>query len=65
MVPLKCLSNYWRNLEMLLINYEINLILAWSVNCVMVFTAVANQGATVVPFSTRQCNTIRSIKIRF
>ena len=29
MVPLKSLSNFWRTLEMLLINCEINLILAW------------------------------------
>ena len=30
MVPLKYLSNFWRTLEMPLINYEINLILNWS-----------------------------------
>ena len=30
-VPLKHLSNFWRTLEMLLINCEINLILTWSV----------------------------------
>ena len=29
-VPLKYLSNFWRTLEMLPINYEINLILTWS-----------------------------------
>ena len=28
-VPLKYLSNFYRTLEMLLINYEINLILTW------------------------------------
>ena len=28
-VPLKCLSNFWRTREMLLINCEINLILTW------------------------------------
>ena len=33
MVPLKYLSNFWRTLEMLLINCEINLILTWSANC--------------------------------
>ena len=46
MVPLKYLSNFWRSLEMPLINCEINLILTWSANCVIVFTDVANQGAT-------------------
>ena len=30
MVPLKYLSNFWRTLEMPLINCEINLILNWS-----------------------------------
>ena len=29
-VPLKYLSNFWRTLEMSLINCEVNLILAWS-----------------------------------
>ena len=29
-VPLKCLSNFWRTLEMPLINCEVNLILTWS-----------------------------------
>ena len=29
-VPLKCLSNFWRTLEMQLISCEINLILTWS-----------------------------------
>ena len=30
MVPLKCLSNFWRTLEIPLINCEVNLILTWS-----------------------------------
>ena len=35
MVPLKkYLSNFWRTLEMLLINCGINIILAWSEKCV-------------------------------
>ena len=34
MVPLKYLSNFWRTLEMSLINCEVNLILAWSSTCV-------------------------------
>ena len=34
-VPLKYLSNFWRTLEMLLINCEINLILTWSKDCVI------------------------------
>ena len=35
MVPLKYLSNSWRTLEMPLINCEVELILAWSKNCVI------------------------------
>ena len=46
MVPPKYLSNFWRILEMPLINCEINLILTWSTNCVITSTNVANQNAT-------------------
>ena len=35
MVPLKCLSNFWRTQEMPLINCEVELILTWSKNCVI------------------------------
>ena len=35
MVPLKYLSNFWRSLEMPLINCEVNLILTWSSTCVI------------------------------
>ena len=35
MVPLKYLSNFWRTLEMPLINCEVGLILTWSPNCVI------------------------------
>ena len=47
MVRLKYfLSNFWRTLEMALINCEVNLILTGSANCVIVYTNVADQGAT-------------------
>ena len=46
MVPLKYLSNFWRIPEIPLIKCEINLILTWSTNCVIVSTNVANQNAT-------------------
>ena len=46
MVPLKYLSNFWRTLEMPLINCEIELILTWSANCVIIYTDVANQNPT-------------------
>ena len=35
MVPLKYLSNFWRTLEIPLINCEVNLILIWSSTCVI------------------------------
>ena len=34
-VPLKYLSNFWRTLEIPLTNYEANLILTWSKDCVI------------------------------
>ena len=43
MAPLKYLSNFWRTLEMPLINSEINLILTWPANCVIICTNVVNQ----------------------
>ena len=45
MVPLKYLSNFWRTLEMALINCEVNLILTWSSTCVLISTNVQNQNA--------------------
>ena len=46
MVPLKYLSNFWRTLEMPLINCEVNLILTWSSTCVLIATNIPNQNAT-------------------
>ena len=45
MVPSKYLSNFWRSLDIPLINCEFNLILTWSANCVIFSTAIANQDA--------------------
>ena len=41
--PLKYSSNFWRTLEMSLIDCKINLILTWSANYVIIYTNVANQ----------------------
>ena len=65
MVPLKYLSNFWRTLEMPLINCEVNLILTWLSTCVLIATNIPNQNATfaitdtkvfvpVVTFSTQE-----------
>ena len=35
-VPLKHLSNFWRSLNMPLINCEVDLILTWFKNCVLI-----------------------------
>ena len=53
MVPLKYLNNSWRTSEMPLINCEINLILTWSANCIVVYTNVSNQGATFAITETK------------
>ena len=65
MVPLKCLSNFWRTLEMPLINCGISLQLKWSRNCIIVAATTNNQNPTcqindtklyvpVVPLSTQE-----------
>ena len=53
MVPLKYLSNFWRTLEMLLINCEVNLILTWSSTCVLIATVNPNQNATFAITDTK------------
>ena len=45
MVPLKYLSNFWRTLEMPLINCEVTLILNWSERCVIVSTETEGKNA--------------------
>ena len=52
MVLLKYLSNFWRPLEMPLINCEINFILNWSTNCA-VSNAGANQATTFAITDTK------------
>ena len=46
MVPLKYLSNFWRTLEMPLINSTIEIILDWLANCVIISINIANQVPT-------------------
>ena len=42
-VPLKCLSCFWRTVEMPLINWEISFVLTWSENYFVVVSTAANQ----------------------
>ena len=46
-IPLKHLSNFWKNLNIPLINREVELILTWFKNCVLIdkLTRDANYGA--------------------
>ena len=53
MVPLKHLSNFWRTLEMPLINCEVNLILTWSSTCVLIATNIQNQAAAFTITDTK------------
>ena len=46
MAPLKYLSNFGRTLEISLINYEINLILTWSPNYIILSGAAASEATT-------------------
>ena len=53
MIPLKYLSNFWRTLEMPLIDCEVNLILTWSSSCVLIATSIPNQNATFAITDTK------------
>ena len=48
-VPLKYLSNFWRTVDMPLINCEINLILTWSENCVLTSKATKDANPDADP----------------
>ena len=52
MILLKCLSNFWRSLEIPLINCEINFILAWSGNCVL--SIAPNEATTFAITDTKR-----------
>ena len=43
-IPLKYLSNFWRNLNIPLINCEVKLILTWAKNCVLADMTEVNAG---------------------
>ena len=55
MVPLKYRSNFWRTLEMPLIICEVELILNWSANSVIIYTNVANHVPTFTITETNLC----------
>ena len=45
-IPLKYLSNFWRSLDLPLIECQVEIILTWSKNCVLADMAVANNPPT-------------------
>ena len=49
-IPLKHLSNFWRSLNIPLINCEVELILTWSKNCVLADMTEANNPQTGLEF---------------
>ena len=57
MVSLKNLSNFWRTLEMPLINFEIKLLI-WSANCFVIDAFIANWVPTFFVTDTKcsSCN---------
>ena len=74
MVPLKYLSNFWRTLEMPLINCEVNVILTWSPTCVITNSNGAGTFAitdtklyvSVVTISTQEnTNFLQQLKSHF
>ena len=48
-IPLKYLSNFWRSLNIPLINCEVELILTWSKNCVLADMTTRDNPAIVAP----------------
>ena len=51
-IPLKCLSSFWKSLDIPLINCEIELILTWSKNCVLAGMSVNSVlNPPIVPLS--------------
>ena len=45
-VLLKCLSNFWRTVQMPLTNCEINLIVTWSDGCFIIDNLISSQEPT-------------------
>ena len=48
-IPLKYLSNFWKSLDIPLINCEVELILTWTKNCALAYVTVRAAGNNNVP----------------
>ena len=53
-IPLKYLSNFWRSLDIPLINCEVEIILTWSKNCVLAHMTAANNPPTGLEFQIKE-----------
>ena len=63
MVSLKCLSNFWRILEMSLINCEISFQLKWSRKCIIVAGTAKNQDPNLQINDTKLCVPVVTVSI--
>ena len=61
MVPLKYLSNFWRTLDMLLTNCEVNIILTWSANCIISSNTTAIQATKFAITGTKRYVTVLTL----
>ena len=52
-IPIKYLSNFWKSLDIPLINYEVELILTWIKNCVLADMTTANNPPTGLEFQIK------------
>ena len=64
MAPLTYLNNFWRTLEIALINFEINLFLTWYVNYILVCTTNTNEGVTFSKTDTNFYFPVCQLKIK-
>ena len=64
-VPLKYLSNFWKTLDIPLINCEVSLILTWSENCVLtdIETRTARETRVAINAPTNATSKIKDVKI--
>ena len=64
-VSLKHLSNFWRSLEMLLINCKVESSLKWIKNCVLTTSANANKATFEIANVKRFVGITQKMKIKF
>ena len=52
-IPIKHLSNFWKSLDIPLINCEVELILTWTKNCVLAYMTAAINPPTGLEFQIK------------